>query len=111
MILVNSQKATLTKFNRTDVDDYFDDQNFTTETIQVVPYGVDQAIKFGVYTIPEATGYYLVKGDVDVREGDQITFIGKFKNANNPFNKVATVLKIQDGWLFNRVESKVVIVK
>jgi hypothetical protein len=116
MILVNSQKATLRKFNRNtynyEQDNFYDDQNYTTETIKVVPYNVDQAIRFGIYTIPEATGYYMVNRDVDVREGDQIIFIGKFLNTKMDLTeKILTVLKVEDAWNFNRVENKMVIVK
>ena len=116
MILVNSQKATLRKFNRNtynyEQDNFYDDQNYTTETIRVVPYNVDQAIRFGIYTIPEATGYYMVNRDVDVHEGDQIIFIGKFLNTKMDLTeKILTVLKVEDSWNFNRVENKMVIVK
>jgi hypothetical protein len=60
MILVNSQKATLRQFNRESQDSYFDDQNYKDVTIRVVPYDVNDLIQFGNYTIPEATGYYMV---------------------------------------------------
>ena len=116
MILVNSQKATLRQFNRPpeedeEVNEYYDDQNYKDITIKVVPYKVEQAIKFGIYTHPEATGYYLIHRNVDVREGDQITFIGKFLNARGQDNKTHTVLKVEDEWTFNRVEYKMAIVK
>ena len=72
MILVNSQLATLTRYNRKDKNEYFDDVPDDTITIKVVPYDVDDTIRFGIYTVPEATGYFVVNRNVDIREGDQI---------------------------------------
>ena len=69
-----------------------DDQDKTEVTIKVCPYNVDQAIRFGIYTIPEATGYFIVKPNVDIREGDQIRFN----------NVLYSVLKVQDNWLWNK---------
>jgi hypothetical protein len=54
-----------------------------------------------MYTVPEATGYFIVKRNTDIREGDQIVFR----------NKTYTVLKLSDNWIFNRVESIEVAVK
>ena len=111
MILVNSQKAILRQFNRDEEESYFDDQNYKDVVIKVVPYKVEQAIRFGIYTIPEARGYYLVNRNVDIKEGDQIMFIGKFINKRSQDNKIHTVLKVEDEWTFNRVEYKMAIVK
>lgn len=112
MILVNSQLAKLTRFNRVDKDVYFDDVSDDTITIKVVPYDVDDEIRFGIYTVPEATGYFIVNRNVDIREGDQIQFVGKFLNKNNELtNRKLTVLKVQDAWIFNRVENQIVAVK
>lgn len=112
MILVNSQLAQLTRFNRIDKDVYFDDVSDDTITIKVVPYDVDDEIRFGIYTVPEATGYFIVNRNVDIREGDQIQFVGKFFNKNNELtNRKLTVLKVQDAWIFNRVENQIVAVK
>ena len=112
MILVNSQKALLRKFNRKENNDYFDDKNYTEEIIKAVPYGVDQAIRFGIYTVPEAKGFYVVNRDVDVREGDQIIFIGKFLNQDIDLTEqTLTVLEVKDAWIFNRIENKIAIVK
>lgn len=112
MILVNSQLAKLTRFNRIDKDVYFDDVSDDTITIKVVPYDVDDEIRFGIYTVPEATGYFIVNRNVDIREGDQIQFVGKFLNKNNELtNRKLTVLKVQDAWIFNRVENQIVAVK
>lgn len=101
MFLVNGMKAKLIQFNRTDNDSIYDDQNKRMITIKCCPYNAEQKINFGVYTHPEATGYYQVARWVDVREGDQIIFNGD----------THTILKVQDEWLFNRVENKILAVK
>lgn len=109
MFLINGQKAKLIQCNRTDDDNVFDDQNNKTIIIKVCPYNIDQGIKYGIYTVPNATGYYQVPRNTDVREGDQIIFIG---NKNVEFqNKIHTVLKVQDNWIFNRVENLILAVK
>ena len=101
MILVNSQKATLRQFNRDTEENYFDDQNYQDITIKVVPYDVNDNIRFGIYTVPEATGYFIVKRNTPIKEGDQIIWRGK----------TYTVLKVAEEWIFNRVESLEVAVK
>lgn len=106
MFLVSGIKATLRQFNRTDNDSVYDDQNYKETTIKCCPYNVDQAIRFGIYTVPEATGYYQVPRWVDVREGDQIILQGKYSNGI-----VHTILKVQDEWIFNRVENYIIAVK
>lgn len=112
MILVNSQLATLRQFNRTDDNQYFDDQNYKDVNIKVVPYDVDDLIRFGIYTIPEAKGFFMVNRNVDVRKGDQIIFKGKFLNKNIELvDKKLTVIEVKDSWIFNRLENQIVIVK
>lgn len=112
MILVNSQLATLRQFNRTDDNQYFDDQNYKDISIKVVPYDVDDFIRFGIYTIPEAKGFFMVNRNVDVRKGDQIMFKGKFLNKNIELvDKKLTVIEVKDSWIFNRLENQIVIVK
>lgn len=111
MILMNTQNATLIKRNRNS-SDIFDDEDMEISTIKVVPYSVEIAIQFGAYSIPEATGYFQVGRSVDVKEGDQIQFIGKFLNKDLDLTKrTLSVIKVEDAWLFNRVEYKWVIVK
>lgn len=111
MILTNTQKATLIKHNRSN-SGIFDDEDIEITTIKVIPYSVDLAVRFGVYTIPEATGYFQVGRSVDVKEGDQIQFIGKFLNTDLDLTKrTLSVIKVEDAWLFNRVEYKWVAVK
>ena len=105
MFLVNGMKCILRQFNRTDSNNPYDDMNYKDINIKCCPYDVDQAVKFGIYTIPEATGYYQVPRTVDIREGDQIIFKGKDRTF------IHTVIKIQDEWIFNRVENYIAAVK
>ena len=105
MFLVNGMKCTLRQFNRTNDNNPYDDRNYRDITIKCCPYDVDQAVKFGIYTIPEATGYYQVPRTVDIREGDQIIFKGRDREF------IHTVIKIQDEWIFNRVENYIAAVK
>lgn len=105
MFLVNGIKCTLRQFNRSGNDSVYDDQNFKEVPIKCCPYDVDQTISFGIYTIPEATGYYQVPRWVDVREGDQIIFKTKDREI------VHTILKVQDEWIFNRIENYILAVK
>ena len=75
MYNVNGKVATLVQFNRTNDDEnIYDDQDTKELDIVVCPYNVDQAVRFGIYTVPEATGYFIIKSKVDVREGDQLIF-------------------------------------
>lgn len=101
MFIVNGMKAKLIKFNRNNDNSIYDDEDTQKENIKVCPYNVDDAIRFGIYTVPEATGYFQVHRKLDIRNGDQIIFR----------NKNYTVLKVQESWIFNRVENKMVAVK
>lgn len=110
MFLINGLKATLRQFNREDTDSVFDDQNYKEISIKCCPYDVDQAIRYGIYTHPEATGYYQVPRWVDVRQGDQIIFHGR-KIDKDYKEQIHTILEVKDEWYFNRVENKILIVK
>lgn len=102
MFNVNGFKATLIQNNRTTTeDDYYDDQNKQEVEIKVCPYNVDQTVRFGEYTTPEATGYFIVKGNVDIQTGDQIEFRGEKH----------TILEVKDNWIWNKVENITIIVK
>lgn len=105
MFLVNGIKCTLRQFNREKNNSVYDDQNYKDVSIKCCPYDVDQAIRYGIYTIPEAHGYYQLPRWVDVREGDQIIIKTKTREI------VHTILKVQDEWVFNRVENYIVAVK
>lgn len=100
MFLVNGMKAILIQYNRKE-SGYYDDEDKQSKVIKVIPYSVDDAIRFGIYTVPEATGYFIVRRKTDIKEGDQIIWR----------NKTYTVLKVQDNWLYNRIESLEVAVK
>lgn len=106
MFLINGIKCILRQFNRTTDDNVYDDQNYKDVPIKCCPYDVDQAVKFGIYTIPEATGYYQVPRWVDVREGDQIIF-----NVKNRPPVIHTIIKVEDEWIFNRGENYILVVK
>lgn len=102
MYLFNPKKAQLIKKNRSTEDFVYDDEDIQEPIeIDVIPYNVDQAIQYGIYTVPEATGYFIVRSKVDIREGDMIIFQ----------NREYSVLDIQDNWVFNKIESIEVAVK
>ena len=108
MFLVNGMKAKLRQFNRDEDNNVFDDQNYKEVLIKCCPCNVDESINFGIYTHPKATGYYQVPRWVDVKEGDQIIFLG---NRGIIEERVHTILEVKDEWLFNRVENKILVVK
>lgn len=102
MFNVNGFKATLVQNNRTTLDDdYYNDQNKTEVEIKVCPYNVDQSIRFGEYTVPEATGYFIVKAGIDVKEGDEL-IIG---------DHTYSILDIQDNWIWNKIANIILAVK
>lgn len=101
MYNVNGMVATLIQYNRNEDESVYDDQDKRELDIVVCPYNVDQTIRFGIYTVPEATGYFIIKSKVDVREGDQLIFK----------NQEFTILKVQDNWLWNKVANISIAVK
>ena len=100
MFLVNAMNGTLTQFNR-GVSGVYDDEDKKSIPIQLCPYNQDIRVVFGTYTIPEAEGYYIVKSNTNIKEGDQITFQGR----------TYTVIKVKDNWLWNKVVNYTVAVK
>lgn len=101
MYLFNPKKAQLIRKNR-NTDYVYDDEDVEESiSLDVIPYNVDQAIRYGIYTVPEATGYFIIRHNVDIREGDLITFN----------NRQYSVLKVIDNWIFNKIESIEVAVK
>ena len=100
MFLVNAMKGQLLKYNRGQSGVY-DDEQVESVPIKLCPYNQDVRVAFGIYSVPEAEGYYIVKSNVDIKEGDQIMFM----------NKTYTVIKVKDNWLFNRIENYTVAVK
>lgn len=101
MYIMNPKKAQLIRKNR-NTDYVYDDEDIErTIKIDVIPYNVDQALRYGLYTIPEAKGYFIVRSKADIKEGDMIIFN----------NRQYAVLEIIDNWIFNKIESIEVIVK
>ena len=103
MFITNGLPATLIKRNRgNDVNTgVWDDEYTLTEDVVICPYNQDIRVAFGVYTIPEAEGYYIVKNTTDVKEGDQITF------RDNTY----TIIKVKDNWIWNKIANFTVAVK
>ena len=101
MYLLNPKKAELIQKNRNSDFVYDDEDKEEPIKLDVIPYNVDQAIRYGMYTVPEATGYFIVRSKTDIREGDQIIFN----------NRQYSVLKVIDTWIYNKVESIEVAVK
>lgn len=100
MFNVNGIKAVLIKNNR-NTSSVYDDQDKTEVDIVCCPYNVDQAVKFGIDTVPEATGYFILKNTVDVKEGDQLSIGGH----------TYSILKVQDDWIWNKIANYTVAVK
>ena len=101
MFLVNGHKAKLIQYNRNGSSLAYDDEDKQEINIKIIPYNSDDDISFGTYTEPNARGSFMVRRDVDVKEGDQIKYN----------NKVYTIQRIADKWIHNRIEYKVVHVK
>jgi hypothetical protein len=95
--------ATLIKHNRgNEVNTgVWDDEYTSSEEIVLCPYNQDIRVAFGVYSVPEAEGYYIVKNTTDIKEGDQITFN----------DKTYTIIRVKDNWLWNKIENYTVAVK
>lgn len=102
MFNVNGFKAVLIQNNRdTDEDVYYDDQDKKEITIKVCPYNADQSIRFGVYTVPEAKGYFITKAGTDVQVGDELII------ANHTYS----ILDVQDEWIWNKVANIIMAIK
>ena len=101
MFNVNGMQATLIQYNRNSEENIYDDQDQQEVDIVVCPYNVDQAERFGIYTIPEATGYFIVKNNTDVKEGDQVVFQ----------EHTYTVLQVNDNWIWNKIANISIAVK
>lgn len=101
MILTNLMKAKLYQYNRNESKNPYDDEDIKTIDIKICPYNVDNKVKFGIYSHPEATGYYIVKGNIDIKKGDQIEFNGEKH----------TILEIKDNWIWNKIVNITIAVK
>ena len=100
MYNVNGIDAVLIKNNR-NKSSYYDDQDKEYEEIVACPYNVDMTDRFGMYTVPEAEGYFILKHCVDVKEGDQLIMGGR------TFSKI----KVKDNWIWNKIVNYTVAVK
>jgi hypothetical protein len=104
MFITNGMPAVLIKHNR-EADGVstgiWDDEYITEENIVLCPYNQDIRVAFGVDTIPEAEGYFIVKNTTDIKEGDQITFNGE----------TYSVIKVKDNWIWNKIANFTVAVK
>lgn len=102
MFNVNGIPAVLIQNNRTSTnDDYYDDQNKQEVNIVVCPYNADVSVKFGTDTIAQAKGYFIVKGNTPVKEGDQIR-IG---------DKTFSIIDLKDNWIWNKIANITLAVK
>ena len=93
--------ATLIQNNRGTEDSVYDDQDKTEVDVVVCPYNVDQAVSFGFDTVPEATGYFIMKNTADVKEGDQLVFN----------DETYSILKVADDWIWNKIANYTIAVK
>lgn len=101
MYNVNGMSAKLIQYNRNDSESIYDDQDKKEIDIVVCPYNVDMSERVGIYTTPEATGYFIIKNNVDVREGDQLIFM----------NDTFTILEVKDNWIWNKLANISIAVK
>ena len=101
MFNVNGISAVLIQNNRNDENSYYDDQDKQEVDIVVCPYNADMSIKFGEYTVAQAKGYFIVKNNVDVKEGDQL-IVG---------NRTFSIIDVKDSWIWNKVANIVLAVK
>lgn len=100
MFNVNGIPAVLIKNNR-NTSEYYDDQDKTEENIVACPYNVDVTDRFGMYTVPEAEGFFILKNCVDVKEGDQLVM----------GDRTFSILKVKDNWIWNKIANYTVAVK
>ena len=100
MFNVNGFKAILIQNNRGE-SDYYDDQDKREAKIKLCPYNADMSVKFGINTIPEAKGYFIVKSKTPIKEGDQIIFEGR----------TLSVIEVRDEWIWNKLANIIIAVK
>lgn len=101
MFLVNGFKAKLVQYNRNGRSLAYDDEDKNEIDIKVIPYNVDDEISFGTYTEPNAVGYFMLRRNVDVKEGDEIIFN----------NHTYSIVGLADKWIYGRIEYKVAHVR
>lgn len=101
LVLTNLLDGTLYQYNRNVDDNPYDDEDIIEIPIKLCPYNQDTKVSFGVYSTSEATGYFIVKGNVDIKQGDEIEFNGERHS----------VLEIKDNWIFNKIVNITVLLK
>lgn len=100
MFNVNGIPATLIQNNRNESSVY-DDQDKQEVEIKVCPYNADISVRFGIDTVPEAKGYFIVKGNTPVKEGDQL-IVG---------DRTFSIIDVKDNWIWNKVANIILAVK
>lgn len=100
MFNVNGMPAVLIQNNRNE-SDYYDDQDKKEVNIVVCPYNADMSVRFGIDTVAEAKGYFIVKADTPVKEGDQLK-IG---------DDILSIIDIRDNWIWNKLANIILAVK
>jgi hypothetical protein len=100
MFLTKAMVGTLIQRNR-GVSGVYDDEDTKEVPCKVCPYNQDIRVAFGVYTIPEAKGYFIVKCPTDIKEGDQLIF----------GDRTYSILEVRDNWIWNKIENYTVAVK
>lgn len=101
MFLVNGLSAKLIQHNRNGRSLAYDDEDIQKVNIKVIAYNMDNSINFGTYSVPEATGNFMLRRGLDVKEGDEIEFQGK----------TYSIIKVAEKWIYNRIEYQVAFVK
>lgn len=101
MFNMNGFNATLIQNNRSEENSFYDDQDKKEVNIKVCPYNVDLSVKFGIYTVPEATGYFIVKGNTPVKVGDQLIIDGR----------TFSIIDLKDNWIWNKIANIIIAVK
>ena len=100
MFNVNGMPAVLIQNNRNE-SDYYDDQDKKEVNIVVCPYNADMSVRFGIDTVAEAKGYFIVKADTPVKEGDQLK-IG---------DNILSIIDVRDNWIWNKLANIILAVK
>ena len=100
MFNVNGMPATLIQNNRNE-SKYYDDQDKQEIDIVICPYNADMSTKFGEYTTKQAKGYFIVKAETPVKEGDQIVFE----------DTTFSVIDMKDEWIWNKIANIILAVK
>lgn len=101
MFLVNGLRAKLIQHNRNGKSLAYDDEDVQTKDIKLIAYNMDNSITFSTYSVPEATGSFMLRRELDVKEGDEIEFQGK----------TYSIIKVAEKWIYNRIEYQVAFVK